>query len=115
MTGKVFLDTNIIIYAEFDSDIEEEKRKHRIASRLILHDILGAGVFVSTQIFHEFYVQALRKGKREAEIEGVLEQFSKKFNVVPVDIDLVKDTWRIKARYQFSYWDSLVVAASLKT
>jgi predicted nucleic acid-binding protein len=111
MTGKVFLDTNILLYAEFDDGSD----KHLIARKLLLRDIVGTEVFVSTQVFNEFYVQALRKGKTVDEIETVLQQYCVKFNIVPVDLGLVKDTWRIKKRYQFSYWDSLIVAASLKS
>jgi predicted nucleic acid-binding protein len=110
MTGKVFLDTNILLYAEFDDGSD----KHRITQKLLLQDIVGAEVFVSTQVFNEFYVQALRKGKTGDEIETVLQQYGVKFNIVPVDLALVKDAWRIKRRYQFSYWDSLIVAASLE-
>jgi predicted nucleic acid-binding protein len=111
MTGKVFLDTNILLYAEFDDGSD----KHQKAKKLLLQEILGAEVFISTQVFNEFYVQAMRKGKTVDEIEMVLQQYSVKFNVLPVGLSLIKDTWRIKRQYQFSYWDSLIIAASLES
>jgi predicted nucleic acid-binding protein len=111
MTGKVFLDTNILLYAEFDDGSD----KHRITKKLLLEDLVGGEVFVSTQVFNEFYVQAIRKGESVDEVEMVLQQYLAKFNVLPVDLNLVKNTWRIKKRYQFSYWDSLIVAASLES
>jgi predicted nucleic acid-binding protein len=110
MTGKIFLDTNILLYAEFDDGSD----KHLTAKKLLLQDIRGAEVFVSAQVFNEFYVQAQKKGKTVDEIETVLQQYEAKANVAPVDLGLVKDAWRIKKQYQFSYWDSLIVAASLQ-
>ena len=111
MTGKVFIDTNILLYAEFDDGAD----KHRITKKLLLQDILGAEIIISTQVINEFYVQAMRKGKSDGEIEEVLQQYITKFNVLPLDINIVKDTWRIKKQYKFSYWDSLIVAASLSS
>ena len=111
MTGRVFIDTNILLYAEF----EDGSNKHRVTQKLLLQDLLGAEVFISTQVFNEFYVQAMRKGKTADDIEAVLQQYITKFNVLPLDLGLVKDGWRIKRQYQFSYWDSLVVAASLSS
>ena len=86
---------------------------HRITKKLLLQDILGVEILISTQVINEFYVQAMRKGKSAGEIEEVLQQYITKFNVLPLDLTLVKDTWRIKKQYKFSYWDSLIVAASL--
>jgi predicted nucleic acid-binding protein len=56
MTGKVFLDTNILLYAEFDDGSD----KHLITQKLVLQEVVGAEVFISTQVFNEFYVQSLR-------------------------------------------------------
>jgi predicted nucleic acid-binding protein len=111
MTGKVFIDTNMLLYAEFD----DGSNKHRISNKLLLQDILGAEIFVSTQVLNEFYVQAIRKGKTVDDIEAVLRQYIAKFNVLPLDLSTVKEAWRIKRLYQFSYWDSLIVAASLSS
>jgi predicted nucleic acid-binding protein len=108
MNAKAFLDTNIILYAEFD----DKSEKHQRASDLLLKDLVGSEVFMSTQIFNEFYVQALRKGKTHDEIISVLCQYSEKFTVNPVTLATVEDAWRIKERYQLSYWDSLVISAA---
>jgi predicted nucleic acid-binding protein len=63
MIGKVFIDTNILLYTEFD----DASTKHHAAKKLLLQDILGAEVFISTQVLNEFYVQAMRKGKMAEE------------------------------------------------
>jgi predicted nucleic acid-binding protein len=111
MTGRVFVDTNILLYAEFDDGSE----KHHAAKKLLLQEILGAEVFISAQVLSEFYVQAMRKGKTAEDIEAVLQQYADKFNILPLDLRLIKNAWRIKKQYQFSYWDSLIVAASLSS
>ena len=111
MTGKVFIDTNVLLYTEFDDGSD----KHRISQKLLLQDILGAEIFISTQVLNEFYVQASRMGKTVDDIETVLQQYIAKFNIVPLDLNLVKNAWRIKRQYHFSYWDSLIVSASLSS
>jgi predicted nucleic acid-binding protein len=34
--------------------------------------------------------------------------------VIALNTDLIRETWRIRDRYHFSYWDSMIIAAAIK-
>jgi predicted nucleic acid-binding protein len=111
MPDKVFFDSNILLYAEFN----DGSKKYQTAKALLKHDILASAVHLSTQVINEFYVNALRKNKTATDIQKVLNQFYDDFNIVSVSMQTVYEAWRIFDKYQFSYWDSLIVAAALET
>jgi predicted nucleic acid-binding protein len=56
----------------------------------------------------------LRKNIDKADIETTVRQFMSDFNLVPLTAGLVNDSIRIFKQYQFSYWDSLILAAALE-
>ncbi|MDR2428685.1 MAG: PIN domain-containing protein, partial [Candidatus Margulisbacteria bacterium] len=102
MPDKIFFDSNILLYAEFNDD----SKKYRMANALLKQDVLSSAVYLSTQTINEFYVNALRKNKSSADIQKVLTQFYDKFNIVSVSMQTVREAWRIFDKYHFSYWDS---------
>lgn len=109
MTGKVFFDSNILLYAEF----RDNSDKYRLAKDLLTNGVKNSSIYLSTQVINEFYVNALRKGKTSQDIQNVLQQFFDDFNILSVSTETVQDCWRVFNRYKFSYWDSLIVASAL--
>jgi predicted nucleic acid-binding protein len=109
MIEKIFIDTNIFLYAEFDDGSE----KHHLSNKLLKY-ISERYVYISAQVLNEFYANALRKGKDDKTIQSILTRYSTLFNIVPLSLETVKESWRIINRYQFSCWDSLIVAAALE-
>ena len=110
MKDKVFFDTNIWVYAKLED--EENKRKRDIAVNLIRqtddHPITSVQVlneFSSVLIKHKIPNPAIQQAIREI-VEGSI--------VVLIDISLVWDTWNIREKYLFSYWDSMIIAAAIK-
>jgi predicted nucleic acid-binding protein len=85
MSDKVFLDTNILLYAKIDDGTDKHTKAH-----------------------------ALRKNVDKTDTETTVRQFMNDFNLVPLTAGLVNDAIRIFMRYQFSYWDSVIVAAALE-
>jgi predicted nucleic acid-binding protein len=61
MTDRVFVDTNIYIYAA----IESNDTKHRVASDLLSRLSQTASIIASTQVIGEFYT-AMSKNKCSA-------------------------------------------------
>jgi predicted nucleic acid-binding protein len=57
MTAKVFVDTNILIYA-YDRDAGD---KHRMASDLVRRLWIEGNGVLGTQVLQEFYVNATAK------------------------------------------------------
>ena len=87
MPGKVFLDTNILVYAQDDGSPDKQRRSRDVIARLAGS---GEGV-ISTQVMQEFFVAATRKlGVPPLAAKAVLKTFSV-FEVVHVSPALMHD------------------------
>jgi predicted nucleic acid-binding protein len=112
MKGRVFVDTNILIYAH-DLDAGH---KHEIAAALIegLWEA-GTGV-VSTQVLQEFYVNVTRKIMHPlppAQARGIIEDYLV-WHVVLNDAESILMASELEERYQLSFWDGMIVVAACR-
>jgi predicted nucleic acid-binding protein len=110
MKGRVFLDSNILIYAAGGRDSEGGKLS--TAMRIVSESDFG----VSTQVIGEFIanVQSLRKMVEPLTDEDVdvwLERFFA-FPVIEADRELVERAIFHQRRYKIDYWDGQIVAAA---
>ena len=106
--GKVFLDTNILTYAQ-DKDARDKQRRSRDAIARLAES--GDGV-VSTQVLQEFFVSATRKlGMPPLAAKAVLKTFSA-FEIVQVSPALIEDAIDCSILNKLSFWDSLILAAA---
>jgi predicted nucleic acid-binding protein len=110
MTAHEFFDTNILLYAQVD----EYPAKKEIAKALLADKIVSGEPYISVQVSNEFTVNALRKGKALPEVQELVEQFLKSFHVLSITKHTAMDAFRLSSRYQFSFWDSLIVASALE-
>jgi predicted nucleic acid-binding protein len=105
----IFLDTNILLYTI--SNASEEARKCQIARDLLDR----SDVALSVQVLQEFYVQATRASRTGALPHDLAVQFIgvwQRFPIQPMDMTVMQKALAVKARYQFSYWDSAIIAAA---
>lgn len=106
----VFVDANILVYAE-DRDAGT---KHTIARDLI-SDLWRSGEGVlSIQVLQEFFVTVTRKVPRPLSTEealAIVEQYLA-WRVVENTGDLLLAGIRVAASLQISFWDALVVQAA---
>lgn len=113
MSGdKVFLDTNVIVYA-YDKSAGE---KHRLAADIMIklwHT--GRGV-ISTQVLQEFFVIATRKIPKPLKVNVVKEIISDllAWDVVTNDGESILSAIDIHLKYKYSFWDSMIIDAALK-
>lgn len=108
--GKVFLDTNIIIYAY---DVSAGKKHDR--SKKILMDLWDSGLGVlSTQVIQEFFVSITRKISRPLQVTLAKEIVKDllKWEVVVNDGESVLEAIEIGSRHNYSFWDSLIIQAA---
>jgi predicted nucleic acid-binding protein len=109
MHDKAFLDTNILIYAYS----EDEPKKQSIALQLL--DSFEDNVIISKQVINELSNILLKKFKLGSDqVENVLLEID---NVLPIaDFDLTTQikALKLKDRYQFQYYDALIVATALE-
>lgn len=106
----VFVDTNILLYA--DDGVDESKRQR---ARLWLdHLWLTHRGRLSTQVLNEYYVNAVRKlhmsqGDARAKVRRM-----QLWQPWQIDHQTVEAAWGVEARHGFSFWDSLIVAAAMQ-
>ena len=113
MTGKVFFDTNVLVYA-FDS---ADPRKQTIARNLIRNYGSSGNLYLSTQVLQEFYVVTTRVKRQLLTKELASEVVSDlaEYPVVTLDSQLIKQAMQRHQGKAFSFWDSLVVEAALSS
>ena len=110
MKDKVFLDTNILIYAH-DMDAGP---KHDVATSIteeMWEDKTGV---ISTQVIQEFYVNVTRKIPNPITpvlARGIiLSYFS--WHVEAIEPHTILLASEIEERYVLSFWDSLIIATA---
>lgn len=109
MKGKMFLDSNILVY----SSLQDDKEKHDIVLNL-WRQLEGNFIFVSTQVVNEVYVSLLRHALTDKDIQNIVLKIIDVCNVSVITIDSIKSAWKLKKQYNLSYWDSLIVAAAME-
>jgi len=106
--GKVFLDANILIYAQDQDSPAKRRRSRDIIAKLAAS---GSGV-ISTQVLQEFYVTVTRKmGVEPLAAKTVLRTFSI-FEIVQTSPDLIDEAIDCSILNRISFWDALIVAAA---
>jgi len=114
MTDKVFVDTNILVYAFLDADSPESHAKHVKAVEL-LQSLTGATrIVLSTQVLSEYYSALLKHKIADTDIQNSIQTLIRAVDAAPVSLDTVLVSFQIKTRYKFSYWDSLILASALE-
>ncbi len=110
--AKIFIDTNILLYS---LDQHDSKRQNLSRQKLKQITQKDQGV-ISTQVLQEFYVAAVQKmGVEPLVAKGILASLEN-FEIVVIQIPLIKDAIDCHILNQISFWDALVVvsAASAK-
>ena len=112
MSGKFFVDTNILIYAH-DLDAGQKNK----ISRDIIRDLWeNRSGIISTQVLQEFYVNVTRKIEnplRKSQARGVIESYLA-WPVELNDVRTVLSASEIEERHMLSFWDAMIVASARK-
>jgi predicted nucleic acid-binding protein len=113
MKDNYFLDTNILVYL-FD---ESEKEKHLTVKSLIKDLKDKSNLFISAQVLIEFINVVTKKIENPIPFENlkeILTTIAELVYISPLTSQNSFSAIEIKIRYQFSYWDSLVIASALE-
>ena len=105
MKGRVFFDTNILIYAD-DADAGAKRERAQQVIEAALNN--GNGV-LSTQVLQEYFVVATRKLGMSAEIAQQKVEILATMTVIVVDVEHVVEAIKLHRLYGFSFWDCLVL------
>ncbi|NTW35437.1 MAG: PIN domain-containing protein [Syntrophobacteraceae bacterium] len=110
MKGRVFVDTNILIYAH-DLDAGAKHEKAAASLEELWEEETGV---LSTQVLQEFYVTVTRKiasPLSPLQARSIIENYL----VWPIMLNAPETILlasSIEERYRLSFWDSLIVAAA---
>lgn len=109
MTAKVFLDTNVLVYA-----VDQNEPEKRYAAVEAMAALPPRAVVVSAQVLAEFYVTATRKIAAPLTHEEGAREVGRlaRFEVVAHDAPLVRSAVDLRDRAGLSLWDALVVRAA---
>lgn len=114
MKDKYFLDTNIFVYT-FDNSASQ---KQKIAQELVKHALDKKMGVISFQVIQEFLNVATKKFTSPLSCEEAklyLDTVLKPLCEVFVDFDLYQSALDIKKVAHFSFYDSLILSAALKS
>ena len=110
---KVFLDTNIIIYA-YDLSAGE---KHKKAKKIFV-ELWDSGLgVISTQVLQEFFVNVTQKIPKTLDKRLAKDIVSDllKWDVVVNDGESILEAVEILFKYGYSFWDSLIIEAAMRS
>jgi predicted nucleic acid-binding protein len=110
MSDRIFLDTNILVYATIADSVGEKNAK----AISFLESIERNRIFISIQVINEYYSTLIRKKIADDIIQNKIKELIDIVEVFPVDLPIVVYSWKVRERYGFSIWDSLIVATALK-
>jgi predicted nucleic acid-binding protein len=106
--GKVFFDTNVLIYMYGGADMDKQTR-----AKELFRQYTGSGrMLLSTQVVQEFYAVGRRKlgmplGKLRDVAAGLLD-----LPLVTVRPSHILSAMQVEERYGVSFWDALILAAA---
>jgi len=109
MTDRIFVDTNVWVYAVDGADPLKQAR-----AREILSPVHGASIVTSAQVLGEFYATVTRNLARSVapgDAAAMVERM-RRLPVVEIDADRVGAAIDGSRSWQLSYWDALIVVAA---
>ena len=110
VSGRQFVDTNILVYAHDTTAGEKRER-----SRIILEELWESGDgCVSVQVLQEFFVNITRKVPNRLDIEtatSILEALSV-WRVHEPGISDVLEAITVHRRTGISFWDAMIVRSA---
>jgi predicted nucleic acid-binding protein len=112
MSDRIFVDTNILVYAH---DLSAGDR-HAKASAVIESLWEAETGVISTQVLQEFYVTVTRKIK-DTLTPAEAREIIRNYLAWPMQINDPETTIRaseIEEKHHLSFWDALIVAAALR-
>lgn len=109
---KIFLDTNVIIYAyDISAGLKREK------AQKILLDLWESGQgLLSTQVLQEFFVSVTRKIPQPLGLKTAKQIVNDllSWDIVINDGDSILEAIELHSNHGYSFWDSLIIQAAIK-
>ena len=106
MQDKVFIDTNVFIYA-YSNDEQSKKKK-------AVECLEEYNCYTSTQALNELSNVLIRKFNMKSEdIKNVIDEICDTCEVIAIDSTIIKKALDVNDTYKFSYYDSLMLSTAI--
>ena len=104
--NRIFVDTNIWLYAFMDGKSEKVIKSRQILSK--------GTVILSSQVLNEISINLIKKARyTEENLQILIVNISNHFKVVPVNSDTILQASFIREKMDIDYWDSLIISSAL--
>jgi predicted nucleic acid-binding protein len=108
MSDRVFVDTNVFVYAD-----DRSARTKRVRARTVLSELIRAKrVVVSTQVMQEYFAAAIKKLGLSPERARIRVERLNRLDVVIVRPELILGAIDLCRLHALSFWDALVVRSA---
>lgn len=108
MSGKRFVDTNVLLYALMEGDNEKSLRAKSV--------LTGSDQIISIQVINELAFNLLKKSNiNESVLSDIIKSLFEDFEVVVIDKQIVLHASELRQKFSFSFWDSLIVSSAIKS
>jgi predicted nucleic acid-binding protein len=110
--GKVFVDTNILVYA-YDSSAGD---KHKMAVELMSRLWASGDGIISSQVLQEYFVCVTRKIVKPLDVRTAKEIVKDllKWKTVIVTGEILLEAIDILSVHKSSFWDSMIIASAIE-
>ncbi len=111
MSAKVFVDTHILVYRRDSTEAEKQLK----ARDCLLQLWANKTDRVSTQVLNEYYVtvtQKLNPGLSMKLARSDIRALAV-WQPLAVSSALIESAWEIQDRYDYSWWDTLIISSVL--
>ena len=111
MTEKYFLDTNFLVYLLSDDEPEKRKKCFEILKNSKRH----RRFVLSTQVIKEFTSVMIGKHKLyPLEVKPIIDKLCE-YEVLTIQIEMIKDAIDIHLLNKLSFWDSLILSTAISS
>jgi len=111
MSGRSFVDTNILVYAL----AEAEDERHEIAQRLLESLLAEEGASLNVQVLKEFYsvvTGKLKKTLPRHEAVAIIRDLCHAFRVIDDTLPQLERSLELVSTKKISIWDASIIAAA---
>jgi predicted nucleic acid-binding protein len=108
MSDRVFVDTNVFVYAD-----DRSARTKRVRARAVLSELIRAKrAVVSTQVMQEYFVAAIKKLGLSPERARIRIERLNRLDVVLIRPELILGAVDLCRLHTLSFWEALVVRSA---
>lgn len=106
--GKIFIDTNVLIYSQNNKEAEKQSACRKVISNIADSNLL----VISTQVMQEYYnVVTLKMGIDKLLAKKTVKMFDV-YEIVTIQPSIIFKAMDIHVLNQLSFWDSLIISAA---